>query len=539
MQIGLLLDSHQVPAWVYKSIENMLETNAGNLKLIVFNGNGSKREGRHNQRDAAGSFAYRMYAWLDMVMFGRRFSPFRPVDVSPLVRSATVTVMCITPETEGGYDTFKDADVEYIRSFRLDALLQFGFNRLKGDILLGAQQGLWAFQHSRPPAGFWDVDRARPQAEAVLYRIQTSSLEAALETCAVATHQLSPCRTRNMLYWASTSLIAEHIARMKGGGEQLAKIAPHNIPRVPDDDLQAEPGIKELLPFLWRLSKRAFDFLLKRWAYLQGWSLLYDHQDNAKGNLDCFEKLIPPKDRFYADPHVVQHLGRFYVFIEEYVFKKKKGHISVLEIDADGNCTVPVCVLEEPHHLSFPSIVRNGEHYYMIPESSAGKCIDLYVCTEFPIRWEFKMRLFDQLCAVDTSVIFHKGKWWLFTGIAAHEESLPNVKLFVFFADEFPTRAWTPHPLNPVVSDIDRTRLAGRVFVSNGILYRPSQTCSEGYGHSFNLNEVQVLTETDYLEREVRSVKPTWDPRVSGTHTIAQEGPLTVLDALYWRPKFL
>jgi hypothetical protein len=537
IEVGLFLNSYRVPAWVYTSIENMLKRNAANLRLVVFNENSPKGDGRHNRGKANFSLSYRMYNRVDMLLFGRPLNPFRSMDVSSLVQSAEV--IRIEPETVRGCDTFKKSDIERIRSFRLDALLQFGFNRLTGDILNSALYGVWAFKHSISPAGFWEVAEARAITEAALYKVQESSGGAVLEKCAVATHQISPYRTRNMLYWASTTLITEHIARMKSRGEELAKMASHNIPRVLDDDLQAGPRIKELLPFLWRLSKRAFDFLLKRWAYLQGWSLLYDHQDNANGNPDCFEKLIPPKDRFYADPHVVEHLGRFYVFIEEYVFKKKKGHISVLEIDAGGNCTVPVCILEEPHHLSFPSIVRNGEHYYMIPESSAGKGIDLYVCTEFPIRWEFKMRLFDKLCAVDTSVIFHKDKWWLFTGIAAHEESLPNVKLFVFFADEFPTRAWTPHPLNPVVSDIDRTRLAGSVFVSNGIMYRPSQTCSKGYGYSFNLNEVQVLTETDYMEREVRSVNPTWDPRVSGTHTIAQEGPLTVLDALYWRPKFL
>lgn len=331
IEIGIFLNSYRVPAWVYKSIENVLKGNAANLRLVVFNGNSSKRDRRHDSGKGAFSLSYRMYNWLDMLLFGRSSSPFRSMDVTSLVQSAEV--IRIEPETESGCDTFKKNDIERIRSFRLDALLQFGFNRLTGDILQSAQYGVWAFQHSMPPAGFWEVAEARALTEAALYKVQESSGGAVLEKCAIATHELSPYRNRHMLYWASTSLLTEHIARTRYGSSPHLEISSPGTsnPRVPASDFResAVPSITELLSFLCQLSIRGLSILAKRWAYLQGWSLLYDHDNSAKGCPDSYRKLIPPKDRFYADPHVVQHNGHFYVFIEEYIYKKKKGHISV------------------------------------------------------------------------------------------------------------------------------------------------------------------------------------------------------------------
>ena len=43
-----------------------------------------------------------------------------------------------------------------------------------------------------------------------------------------------------------------------------------------------------------------------------------------------------PADRFWADPHVVERDGRYWVFLEEWIYATQKGHIAVLEI-AEGD----------------------------------------------------------------------------------------------------------------------------------------------------------------------------------------------------------
>ena len=71
-----------------------------------------------------------------------------------------------------------------------------------------------------------------------------------------------------------------------------------------------------------------------------------------------------------------------------------------------------------------------------------------------------------------------------------------------------------------------------------GKLFRPSQDCSKAYGYGFDLNEIEILSETEYREKKVLSVRPTWDKKILGTHTFASCGDLTVIDVFTKMPKF-
>ena len=70
-----------------------------------------------------------------------------------------------------------------------------------------------------------------------------------------------------------------------------------------------------------------------------------------------------------------------------------------------------------------------------------------------------------------------------------------------------------------------------KMFVKNGKLFRPSQDCSKAYGYGFDLNEIEVLSELEYCERSTLSIRPNWDKRILATHTYANCGNLTVIDA--------
>ena len=149
------------------------------------------------------------------------------------------------------------------------------------------------------------------------------------------------------------------------------------------------------------------------------------------------------------------------------------------------------------------------------------------------------MTLMADVQAVDTTLLYHESRWWLFTAMAENEGAFPEVELFLFYSDELLTREWTPHPRKPIVSDVKKARPAGRIFARNGKLYRPSQDGSRLYGYGFDLNEILLLSETEYAERTAASVRPHWDRKVLGTHTFTREGQLTVIDALTRRRRLL
>jgi hypothetical protein len=239
---------------------------------------------------------------------------------------------------------------------------------------------------------------------------------------------------------------------------------------------------------------------------------------------------MPSKEKFWADPHIIQVNEKYYIFIEEFLNSKNKGHISVMELDELGNWKAPVKVLEKDYHLSYPFVFKWNDRFYMVPESLGNKSIDLYECIEFPYKWNFKQHLMNNVSAVDTTLIHYCGKWWLFTAMAENEAAAPYVELFLFYTDDLFSGEWKAHLQNPIISDVKSARPAGSLFLKDGRLFRPSQDCSKAYGYGFDLNEIMILTETEYREKKISSTRPNWDKSILATHTFANCGNLTVID---------
>jgi hypothetical protein len=232
-----------------------------------------------------------------------------------------------------------------------------------------------------------------------------------------------------------------------------------------------------------------------------------------------FRKIIPPKDRFFADPFIIQKEKKYYIFIEELIYKTDKGHISVIAMDEKGNYEKPVKVIDKSYHLSYPFIFKNKDDYFLIPESISNKTIELYKCVEFPFKWEFQMNLMENIKAVDATLHYHQNKWWLFANVVENPGASSLDELFLFYSEVFDTKNWVPHPLNPVVSDVKKARPAGHIFNCEGKILRPSQNSSKRYGYGFKINEIVTLNENEYEEIEIASIEPNWDKRVIGTNT--------------------
>jgi hypothetical protein len=275
--------------------------------------------------------------------------------------------------------------------------------------------------------------------------------------------------------------------------------------------------------------------LLRKALYTDQWFLLFDLHGEALGSVAEFRTLIPPKDRSWADPHIMCRDGTYYVFLEELLHARGKGHISVLEVSSRGEWKGPELVLEKQHHLSYPFVFEWDGHVYMIPETAGGRSIELYECVEFPYRWQHRMNLMKDIDAVDTTVLHYRDRWWLFTNIAENRGSSYDDELFLFYSEDLLGGNWKSHPKNPIVSDVKRARPAGRILEKNGQLYRLSQDCSRIYGYGFNLSRIVVLTESEYEEILIDKVRPDWDKRVEATHSYAEEGALTVIDAFVRR----
>jgi hypothetical protein len=252
---------------------------------------------------------------------------------------------------------------------------------------------------------------------------------------------------------------------------------------------------------------------------------------DANNTLYRFKHLIPPEDRFWADPFAAQVDNRYYVFIEEYLYETGKGHISVLELDKGGIVSGPTKVLERDYHLSYPFVFEWNQNHYMIPESAANRTIELYRSTSFPFTWEFEKTLMTDVRVTDATLAEVDGTWWMFLSIS--ENSIPD-ELYLYYAKS-PLGPWTPHRRNPVKSDVRGSRPAGKLFHWNGDLYRPAQDSSGRYGYAISINKIIQLDAEEFREEEVSKILPKWRKDLVATHTINTLDNLTVTDCLMTR----
>jgi hypothetical protein len=276
--------------------------------------------------------------------------------------------------------------------------------------------------------------------------------------------------------------------------------------------------------------------LMKRLFREQWWIVL-----QRKGNLPKMTNygltiMRPSRDRFYADPFLIERNGRSYLFFEDYRFSSRKGLISCCELDRQGICSAPRVVLERAYHLSYPFLFTWQGETYMIPETRENGTIEMYRASDFPYSWVREAVLMSGIEATDTTLLQHQNRWWLFTaGVLDH--AAPEKTLCLFFADS-PWGPWSAHPKNPIVSDVCHARPAGCLYFEDGQLIRPGQNCSKGYGYAVELHRVDVLSETEYRETPLGNITPDRIPGSRGIHTVNQNAQYRVLDCKFLISRF-
>ncbi|HEX3511617.1 MAG TPA: hypothetical protein VHT27_11035 [Solirubrobacteraceae bacterium] len=240
--------------------------------------------------------------------------------------------------------------------------------------------------------------------------------------------------------------------------------------------------------------------------------------------------------RMYADPFIFEREGRHHLFCETVPSGSKKGVIAHTELHLDGAlASPPKIVLDLDYHLSYPCVFEHGGEVFMIPETAAVRRIELHRAVSFPDVWEREEILIDDIAAVDTTFFEHDGRLWLFAGVAAEGGSYSD-ELHLFWADS-PRGPWHAHARNPVVSDVRGARPAGAIQRWGSRIVRPAQDCSRRYGAAVSFREIDVLSTSDYAEREVDRLLPADLPRARATHTYAADSHFEAIDLRRREPR--
>ena len=274
--------------------------------------------------------------------------------------------------------------------------------------------------------------------------------------------------------------------------------------------------------------------------YFYQWSILVNIDNKISTSFSKFREIVPPKDRFWADPFIISKDQKHFIFFEEFLNSKNKGHLSVLVVDNNGNHTDPVKILERDYHLSYPSIFEFQNTLYLIHGTThnSNSYIELFKCEDFPLKWKHDRILINNIPVVDTTMFFHNKKWWIFACKAESDGTSQSDELMLFYSDNPLSENWKSHILNPIVSDIRNARPAGKIFVMDDKIIRPSQNCFQTYGNSFSFNEIIKLNESEYEEKQLESFKPNWKNNLIGLHTFNYEKGCTVIDIRQKQDRF-
>jgi hypothetical protein len=233
-------------------------------------------------------------------------------------------------------------------------------------------------------------------------------------------------------------------------------------------------------------------------------------------------------DGFYGDPFPIATGGdTVHLLAEHFHFSTGRGALAKLWVGREGELLASGDWKTDRHHLSYPFVLREGGNDFCIPEAAATRRV-----MAFPVSANgaaASQTVMDGFAAVDSTLVQHDGRWWLF---CTNRDDENQTDLYLFFANDW-RGPWQAHPFNPVKSDARSSRPAGAFFRVGDVLYRPAQNCARRYGAALSINRIVELTPQRFREEPVLSLAPaerwSWP---DGMHTINSVGDMTVVDGL-------
>lgn len=242
-----------------------------------------------------------------------------------------------------------------------------------------------------------------------------------------------------------------------------------------------------------------------------------------------------PAGRFFADPFPLPAANGTLALLAENGDGSPpyKGHLSRITFRPTGDVVSVDDALIAPEHLSFPFLFEDNGERYCLPECFQSGELRAY--RDVDGIWKPDAVLLGNVAAVDPVLHHVDGVWWLFCCDRRHDDT---THLYLYSANDW-RGPYTPHPLNPVKSDVRSSRPAGALIDVDGELFRPAQDCSLRYGGALSVQRITTLSRTNYAEETAFKLSPdAFGRRYCGLHTLNGRGGITVFDALERRSVF-
>jgi hypothetical protein len=459
-------------------------------------------------------------------------------------------ILSACPQIEGIWESSGPAGfyaletIDAIRANHLDVMVLLADVFVCGEALTAPRYGVWfyhygdsEFYRGGPPL-LWEVMENDPCSVAML-RIMDKKPGDGLILCkSVFPTSRAQWRRRNLFqpYWGSSHFVIRKLHQLhEKGWESVQRQAARPAPYRGKKPAYREPGNLQMLRWMAPQAAQKLKRRLSPWraSKVYHWNICLRRADSpallADGSAgkSGFEWMPCPMGHVYADPVLVERQGDMWLFFEDYIYGKKRGRISVARVEPDGTVGEPTVCLDLPYHLSYPFVFEHEGEMFMIPETVRNGCAELWRAVAFPHAWTREKTLFNGPL-VDTTPLFHEGRWYFFTGFS---ERSGRVAFGGLFSAATLTSDWERHPACPISTDVRDARSAGAILRAGNRLLRPVQDGSEAYGRRIHVEEILELSPGAYRSRRLHSIEPDWAPHLTGTHTYGFCNGIEVLDA--------
>jgi hypothetical protein len=425
--------------------------------------------------------------------------------------------------------------VAEIRKYNLAFILNFGAGVVGEEILRVPRYGVWSFHHGDnekyqgDPPCFWEIYNGDIVTGAILQRLtDRPGTSVVLHKGFFRTINQSYFRNMDAVFFGSADWPARVCKDILNGNAAYLFASPMSSAAP----TYKAPGNGQMLLFLLKVTR---NFLWNQFN-----SLFRSDQWNVGIVYAPIHKLLtsetlpqihwfPQEERTLslADPFAIRQGEKTIVLAEKYDYRSARGFICAMESREDKSFSPPRPVMNLPGHVSYPYLLVHKGDIYCVPGTERELEVNLYKARSFPDEWVKVASLIRGFAAVDPTVFYHEGLWWL---LCTDGESGPDSKLFGWYAADL-LGPWLPHTANPLKTDVRSSRPAGTPFVHNGQLYRPAQDGSRTYGGAVVINRILRLTPTEFQEEAVAVVRPNPDsPYPDGLHTISAAGDITIID---------
>ena len=553
LRIGFLLDGPQCPKWQLDIIARIQKTNELEICLFALNGEHKKIsiDVTKKKTNKLISLLWKLSKPLRLI-----WSIFNPSgygipiiyhrfdhkynghlnhlwDKDNIPKCSSAITVILNPIRKNFTHRFIDTDLKTITDCQLDVLIRFGFSIIRGDIHHTSRYGVWSFHHGDNrfyrggPPGIWELIKGKREISVTLQQLN-DTLDCG-KTIGRFTHRadlFSALKNKHLIYSSCGDLLMQKLLQVQRIGFTSIQSTSTYQENIEKTNILKSPKNIECLALIKTLILHYIELRWPRNKKIQ-WFLATKPIDDQLNSFQKASLIFAPKDRFYADPFLIEHEGKHFVFFEEFIYKSKLAHISVGELK-DNKLSNIQPIIEDNFHLSYPFIFKDNDKWYLIPETRQNQCVSLYHCVKFPYQWQLDSIIMDQVELLDATIHKQDDTYFLFANQYEPKRNTSNEKLVVYFSENL-RGPWQAHPMNPLTTDITNSRPAGKIFNQKNKLILPTQNCALRYGNALNFNEIEI-SKTYFSMEKISTLSPHWHHSNLGSHTWNSNNQSIIID---------